>query len=342
MRRRNRRTLVFVVLLAAACTATALAFWPKGDPPKPETPEDPDAKVIEDVRGAVRTTGPAGETARGPAPATKPTGPPLSRGQAARALAEGTKLYQAGKLVEARTTLARAYRSGKLAPAVAETTRKLLAELADKTIFSARVYEGDPYTFHYVFKPEQVLQRVERRQKLRVPWQIILKINGIRRAENIRAGQRLKMIRGPFHAIVHRSTFAMELFLDDVFVRRLKVCIGAPETETPAGFFRVTLGGKLENAPYTPPPSSGLPQKAILPGEPGYPLDRRGLWISLTGIAEKGTTLTKEDGYGIHGTNDLSSIGKAKSHGCIRLADKDIDLVFSLLYEKMSTVEVRK
>ena len=47
------------------------------------------------------------------------------------------------------------------------------------------------------------------------------------------------------------------------------------------------------------------------------------------------------DGYGIHGTNDPASIGKAASLGCVRLSDPDIDFVYSLLYEKWSTVEVR-
>jgi lipoprotein-anchoring transpeptidase ErfK/SrfK len=45
--------------------------------------------------------------------------------------------------------------------------------------------------------------------------------------------------------------------------------------------------------------------------------------------------------YGIHSTNDQTSIGGAQSLGCIRLADGDIDLVYSLLYEHWSTVEVR-
>jgi lipoprotein-anchoring transpeptidase ErfK/SrfK len=42
--------------------------------------------------------------------------------------------------------------------------------------------------------------------------------------------------------------------------------------------------------------------------------------------------------YGIHSTNDPASIGKEGSLGCIRLNDVDIELVFSLLYEKWSTV----
>jgi L,D-transpeptidase ErfK/SrfK len=37
------------------------------------------------------------------------------------------------------------------------------------------------------------------------------------------------------------------------------------------------------------------------------------LWLSLS-----------KEGYGIHGTNDPSSIGKAVSHGCVRMYNRDV------------------
>lgn len=37
------------------------------------------------------------------------------------------------------------------------------------------------------------------------------------------------------------------------------------------------------------------------------------LWLSLS-----------KQGYGIHGTNDASSIGKAVSHGCVRMYNRDV------------------
>jgi lipoprotein-anchoring transpeptidase ErfK/SrfK len=33
-------------------------------------------------------------------------------------------------------------------------------------------------------------------------------------------------------------------------------------------------------------------------------------------------------GYGIHGTNQPKSIGYAKSHGCIRLRNQDVEELF--------------
>jgi L,D-transpeptidase catalytic domain len=36
-------------------------------------------------------------------------------------------------------------------------------------------------------------------------------------------------------------------------------------------------------------------------------------------------------GFGIHGTNVPSSIGKAASHGCVRMAKKDLEELFELV-----------
>jgi len=44
-------------------------------------------------------------------------------------------------------------------------------------------------------------------------------------------------------------------------------------------------------------------------------------------------------GYGIHGTNVPSSIGKAASHGCIRMAKKDLEELYPMV-EVGDTVEL--
>jgi hypothetical protein len=36
-------------------------------------------------------------------------------------------------------------------------------------------------------------------------------------------------------------------------------------------------------------------------------------------------------GYGIHGTNRPASIGRNASHGCIRLRNRDVEALFSLM-----------
>jgi hypothetical protein len=47
-----------------------------------------------------------------------------------------------------------------------------------------------------------------------------------------------------------------------------------------------------------------------------------------------------QKGYGIHGTNAPKSIGKAASHGCIRMAKADLEELFELV-RVGDTVEIR-
>lgn len=336
MARGNQTGLLAAVVVLAVVVFLVWSFWPG-----------------QREGGGGPTTQPSGQ---GPGPAAKggevaaagapeiPVGltrPKMSAQQAGEAYKAGLSLVGEGKLVEGRGKLAGALLSGKLPGNLEPKAREALTDLADKTFFSRRLFRDDPYTFAYKLQPGEVLTKVERKLKLRVPWQLILRINRIRDARKIEPADRLKMIRGPFHAVVTKSEYAMDVYLQDAFVRRFKVGIGAAETPTPEGFFRATLGGKLTNATYTPPASTGKPQIRIFPGQRDYPLDKGGHWISLCGIPEKGNDITDDEGYGIHGTNDPDSIGRPVSMGCIRLSDKDIKLLFGMLYEKWSTVEVR-
>ncbi len=57
--------------------------------------------------------------------------------------------------------------------------------------------------------------------------------------------------------------------------------------------------------------------KTVMPG-PGNPVGTRWMGLSVPG-------------YGIHGTNAPKSIGKAASHGCIRMAKADLEEFYSLV-----------
>jgi lipoprotein-anchoring transpeptidase ErfK/SrfK len=147
------------------------------------------------------------------------------------------------------------------------------------------------------------------------------------------------MVQGPFHAVVGLSHYTLDLYLqregmERVFIKRVRVGLGA-DGATPVGAWKVGKGKKMLDATWFPPASSPIHQP-LRPGDPNYPLGKAGYWIGLVGIDPN---TVSADGYGLHGTNDPDSIGKAESLGCIRLADPDIELVFSLLYEEWSTVQ---
>lgn len=87
------------------------------------------------------------------------------------------------------------------------------------------------------------------------------------------------------------------------------VAVGKPTTPSPAGEFEIAT--RLSNPTYY------HPGKVIGPGT-SNPLGTR--WIGLN-----------QKGYGIHGTNEPKSIGKAASHGCIRMAKNDLEELFTLV-----------
>jgi L,D-transpeptidase catalytic domain len=85
------------------------------------------------------------------------------------------------------------------------------------------------------------------------------------------------------------------------------VAVGKPSTPSPVGEF--TIERRAMNPTYH---HDG---RTVPPG-PRNPVGDR--WMGLS-----------KAGYGIHGTNEPNSIGKAASHGCIRMGKADIEDLYS-------------
>jgi lipoprotein-anchoring transpeptidase ErfK/SrfK len=106
--------------------------------------------------------------------------------------------------------------------------------------------------------------------------------------------------------------------LEDGQVKKVySVAVGKPSTPSPVGTF--TIERRVANPTYH---HNG---KTVLPG-PGNPVGTR--WMGLS-----------KHGYGIHGTNEPKSIGKAASHGCIRMSQADLEEFYALVAEG-DTVEL--
>lgn len=110
----------------------------------------------------------------------------------------------------------------------------------------------------------------------------------------------------------------LALLEDGQVIKVFPVAVGKDSTPSPEGTF--TIKSRLTNPTYY---HKG---NVVAPG-PQNPLGTR--WMGLS-----------ESGYGIHGTNVPSSIGKAASHGCIRMAKKDLEELFPLV-KVGDTVEIR-
>lgn len=87
------------------------------------------------------------------------------------------------------------------------------------------------------------------------------------------------------------------------------VAVGKPSTPSPEGTF--TIERRAVNPVYR---HNG---KVVMPG-PHNPVGTRWMGLSISG-------------YGIHGTNEPNSIGKAASHGCIRMAKADLEEFYDLV-----------
>jgi lipoprotein-anchoring transpeptidase ErfK/SrfK len=204
-----------------------------------------------------------------------------------------------------------------------------LAKLSKEWLFGPAAFAGDALCDNYTVQPGDLLEVIGRRNK--VPYEILMQINNIARPQSLQAGKTIKIIKGPFHAKVYRSTFTLDLYLQDVYVRSFKVGLGRPGYETPTGLWRVQEGGKLIAPTWTDPDT----QRVYKATDPDYPLGSR--WIALDGIEGEAKGRT---GFAIHGTKEPDQIGAAGSRGCIRMFNGEAVLVYNSLFPLYSKVEV--
>jgi lipoprotein-anchoring transpeptidase ErfK/SrfK len=101
----------------------------------------------------------------------------------------------------------------------------------------------------------------------------------------------------------------LALVEDGKVMRVYTVAIGKPSSPSPVGTF--TIERRVKNPVYQ---HDG---KTVQPG-PGNPVGTRWMGLNIKG-------------YGIHGTHAPKSIGKAASHGCIRMGKKDVEELFALI-----------
>jgi lipoprotein-anchoring transpeptidase ErfK/SrfK len=116
---------------------------------------------------------------------------------------------------------------------------------------------------------------------------------------------------------IDRSNFTLRLWKNLKLARSYPIAVGRQGLETPAGEY--TIDDKQVNPSWHVPNSSwagALAGKVIPPG-PQDPIKAR--WMGFY------------NGAGIHGTDEISSIGTAASHGCIRMRIPDVIALYPLV-----------
>ena len=236
------------------------------------------------------------------------------------------KRYQAGEVIEARHEL-NAMLSNSGRPDEQKRLREYLTKIANETIFSSRRLENDPLVGTYKVESGDFLSVIAKKYKL--SHEILMRINGIPDATNLRANRNIKVLHGPFHVKIHKSDFRLDLYLQGLYVRSFPVAIGI-DGGTPLGVWRVK--NRVPDPTYYPP-ASAKKKRIIPPDDPKNPLGEH--WIGLEGI--EGDAVG-QIGYGIHGTIEPESIGKAVSLGCVRMHNADVEFIFDLVRLGHSTV----
>jgi lipoprotein-anchoring transpeptidase ErfK/SrfK len=120
--------------------------------------------------------------------------------------------------------------------------------------------------------------------------------------------------RYPRVIAVNRGAFELTLYKNLQPVKTYRIAVGRQGLETPAG--RYNIQDKQVNPSWHVPNSAwagDLAGKVIPPG-PQDPIKAR--WMGIAG------------GAGIHGTDEVGSLGSAASPGCIRMAIPDVEALF--------------
>ena len=124
--------------------------------------------------------------------------------------------------------------------------------------------------------------------------------------------------RYPTVIAIDRDAKRLRLYKNLQLEHKYRIAVGKAGNETTPGRYKIQT--KQVNPAWHAPDSDWageLAGQTIPPGDPRNPLEAR--WMGF------------HDGQGIHGTSNISSLGGAASHGCIRMSVPDV----KELYDKV-------
>lgn len=137
----------------------------------------------------------------------------------------------------------------------------------------------------------------------------LIKINNNLRGDTIRLGQKLRIWTGKFNVYVDKSQNVLMLKDGEEVLKIYHVSTGA-NNSTPVGTFKVT--SKLIDPVWF---NKGV---VVPPDSPQNVLGSRWLGFDIPG-------------YGIHGTIEPDTIGQQVTAGCVRMLNRDVEELYSLL-----------
>ena len=110
----------------------------------------------------------------------------------------------------------------------------------------------------------------------------------------------------------------LRVYEGDSLLKTYRVSVGLPGHDTPDGAFAVDHAEW--NPWWRPPPREWAKDDKVTPPGPRNPMGRVKLFFAPL--------------YYIHGTPDAENIGRAASHGCVRMLNRDVIELGRLLHER--------
>lgn len=153
------------------------------------------------------------------------------------------------QLARAHQLLSPWYGNPTLTPDEAQKVDSLLGQLAGTVIYSTE-HQLEPA---YTVRPGDTLETIAKQYE--VPWQLLAKINGVAAVDQVRPGQELKVVRGPFSAVVNVNRNQLELLVDGRYAGKFPVTL-ASNADLGAGEWVVDQKLVMPTAVSSVPPST--------------------------------------------------------------------------------------
>jgi hypothetical protein len=230
-----------------------------------------------------------------PADARSSSVPPPSAAFAS-AWADAHDKLAAGRYAEALAVLSVWHDDPSLGLEESQRLEELLGQLAGTVIYSRQDLLLPPH----IVAPEETLTTIA--AQLAVPWQLLAKINGIEDPAALVVGEPLKLVRGPFDAVVSVSR------------RRLSLQVGGNY----AGSFPVVVGRQVQER-------VGASLAVVEVRRGGDPARQpAATQVSFTGFAEQGQSIMLSDGLTIEAVDDPNALGDAAPPSNLIISARDL------------------
>jgi hypothetical protein len=263
--------------------------------------------------GAVEPLAAAGGTLLAPPPAPLPAppatlAPPLQSRAApspafASAWADAHEMLGAGRYAEALSVLSLWHDDASLGLEESQRLEDLLGQLAGTVIYSQKDLLLPPH----IVAPGETLPSIA--APLQVPWQLLGKINGVTDPSQLVHGEHLKVLRGPFDAVISVSR------------RRMSLQVGGNY----AGSFPVVLGRQIYDR-------IGQSVAVIDIRRPGAVQEPMGIASQVAYAPAAGPkSIILGEGLAIEGVEDPSLVNDSASASSVIVSLRDLEDIADIL-----------